>query len=314
MGDNTFLSRAAAVLAALASAVALGQAPASAAVPLTARLSEQVVVVGRILSVAGQATPDTAVTLAWRRADAWQPLSTTYASSDGTYQLSVPTWWIGDREVRVTTTDASTGEPESDDLSYAVSPGYAVRGSATTFRRYADERYWDPCGVIRWKFNPAGGYAGSLATLRRAVAAVAAATGLRFSYRGTTRKIAFRDSARAAHTDLLISWASPRQVHLLAGSVVGDAMSSTGFDGYYADGEMALDRTAHLRHGFHASGAVDWGQVMLHELGHVVGLAHVSSRAEIMFPSTTRTTHRYGAGDLAGLRAVGASRPCAPPL
>lgn len=310
MNENRFWLRVSVVLAVLTSAIALGQAPASAVVPLSARLSQRLVSVGRAMVLAGSATPGSRVVLAWRRAGRWQRVRTVVAGIDGGYQVPVPTWWIGNRTVRVSTLDAQTGVSESAQLGYDVETSYLPRGSSTSFRRYVGENYWDPCRTITWKFTP-GGYAGSLRTVKAAIRKVSSATGLRFAYRGTTPRVAFRGGAPSAGVDLLISWATPRQVPSLAGSEVGSAISTTGYGGYYDDGEMALDRTAHLRHGFHTSGAVDWGQVMLHELGHVVGLRHVGSRSEIMYPDTTRRAHRYGAGDLAGLRAVGARRPCA---
>ncbi|GAB4004806.1 matrixin family metalloprotease [Nocardioides ultimimeridianus] len=310
MKKNTFLFRVLALLAVVSPWTALTPAPASAAVPLTARISQRVVLVGRGMSVTGQAAPGSRVSLAWRRGGTWQHLRTVVAGIDGGYRVAVPTWWIGDRTVRVSSTDPTTGVRASDRLMYDVNTTYLPQGSSTSFGRYVGENYWDPCGVVTWRFTP-GGYAGSLRTVKAAIRKVSSATGLRFAYRGTTHRVAFRDGAPSAGVDLLISWATPRQVPSLAGSEVGSALSTTGYGGYYDDGELALDRTAHLRHGFHSSGAVDWGQVMLHELGHVVGLRHVGSRSEIMYPDTTRRTHRYGAGDLAGLRAVGARRPCA---
>lgn len=52
----------------------------------------------------------------------------------------------------------------------------------------------------------------------------------------------------------------------------------------------------------------DWARyenTVLHEIGHLVGLAHVDARAEAMFGqwNTGRTT--YGRGDRAGIAAVG---------
>jgi len=53
-------------------------------------------------------------------------------------------------------------------------------------------------------------------------------------------------------------------------------------------------------------GPGDYGTVLAHELGHVVGLSHINDAAEIMNPAlqSTKTAH-YGPGDLAGLRIVG---------
>ncbi|WP_422677956.1 matrixin family metalloprotease [Blastococcus brunescens] len=43
---------------------------------------------------------------------------------------------------------------------------------------------------------------------------------------------------------------------------------------------------------------------MLHEIGHLVGLDHVSDRTQLMYPSAGHTLD-FASGDLAGLAALG---------
>lgn len=53
------------------------------------------------------------------------------------------------------------------------------------------------------------------------------------------------------------------------------------------------------------------GRVLLHELGHLVGLDHASDPEQLMAPSVpTRGTVSYRSGDRAGLAAVGADGGC----
>ena len=52
------------------------------------------------------------------------------------------------------------------------------------------------------------------------------------------------------------------------------------------------------------------GQVLMHELAHTVGLAHVKARAQIMFPKATRKLATWGAGDWHGLRKQGRRAGC----
>jgi predicted Zn-dependent protease len=67
---------------------------------------------------------------------------------------------------------------------------------------------------------------------------------------------------------------------------------------------------APLAMGFGAG--VSRGRVLMHELGHAVGLDHVDDRAMVMNTSVSRTSPlaSYGAGDLTGLRRVGAPAGC----
>lgn len=53
------------------------------------------------------------------------------------------------------------------------------------------------------------------------------------------------------------------------------------------------------------------GNVILHELGHATGLDHVSSQSELMNPVLTDSApNGHAAGDLAGLKKIGAQAGC----
>ena len=45
--------------------------------------------------------------------------------------------------------------------------------------------------------------------------------------------------------------------------------------------------------------------VVLHELGHVVGLDHVPDRSQLMYAEEQPTVRNYGDGDLRGLHQLG---------
>ena len=52
--------------------------------------------------------------------------------------------------------------------------------------------------------------------------------------------------------------------------------------------------------------------VLLHEIGHMLGLGHVDSRAEVMYEwaQPHDPKQEYAAGDREGLRLVGATMSC----
>jgi predicted Zn-dependent protease len=54
------------------------------------------------------------------------------------------------------------------------------------------------------------------------------------------------------------------------------------------------------------------GSVLLHELGHIMGLDHVRDPDQLMYSGRhpNMFLHDYGTGDLAGLRRLGVSAGC----
>jgi len=58
--------------------------------------------------------------------------------------------------------------------------------------------------------------------------------------------------------------------------------------------------------------ASDLTGVLMHELGHVVGLDHSTMTDQVMFPGTGGGRTTWGQGDLAGLQRVGRPAGCLP--
>ena len=76
---------------------------------------------------------------------------------------------------------------------------------------------------------------------------------------------------------------------------------------------MVLDSTAKLPGGFAGGGRQSTrGSLLLHELGHAIGLDHMTDKRQVMYPVILPQAAQYASGDLRGLAAVGAAQGCFP--
>lgn len=185
--------------------------------------------------------------------------------------------------------------------------GYRTMGSAR----------WDPCQDIDYRINPQRMWPGGASDVRDALKAVSQASGLKFTYRGRSSFIPYRNhgllGSFPGNADLVIAWSTPTQVPGLGGSTVGIGGSMIGsmstsqaerYDGgVVLDGVQRLGRTQAQTHRYRML-------LLLHELGHAIGLDHVNDRHQVMYPQILNIPARYAAGDLRGLAKLGAGGGC----
>lgn len=183
---------------------------------------------------------------------------------------------------------------------------------------------WNPCQPVPWQFNPAGAPEGGLAAVQAAMSTLADRTGLALRYDGPTStnpSLTYLQQSWGSFRPLLVGWSSATESDLLVGaptSRVGTARilwtGSYDLQGrnhtQIASGVVAFNR-AHVAG---TTGAASWYTFALHELGHAVGLGHVTDDQQIMRGSIPSHLETYGAGDLEGLRAVGSGSGCLPSI
>lgn len=172
---------------------------------------------------------------------------------------------------------------------------------------------FSPCEPVRYLVNPQGAPSGWENQIEDAVAEVESRTGLVFEYLGTTDDRSFDDRLDAAGNPepVLIGWADAAEVGDLADDVAGlggPTMVGRGRLRAYVTGIVVLDREVTDELQDAPQGARSMRGLLLHELGHLVGLAHVDDPGELMYPRGTLRSE-YGPGDLAGLARIGAV-PC----
>lgn len=173
----------------------------------------------------------------------------------------------------------------------------------------------DPCIPIRWTISTHRMPIGADEIVREAVAEVAARTGLVWeggTYTGTPASFE-RDPLVNNGTwqwaPVEIGWSTAAESPDLSGNTagVGGPMVSNGSYGkaeYLRSGTVLLDLDQFPQDLSTASDRAIAKAMVMHELGHVVGLDHVSDASELMFPAATSTLD-WGPGDLAGLAAAG---------
>lgn len=178
----------------------------------------------------------------------------------------------------------------------------------------------DPCRPLRWVLATADMPHFAQAEVEAAVAEISARSGIQFEYLGTTdelpdfdRPLFQEERYGGDYAPLIIGWSDAARTPDLEGTVsgVGGATVLPGAYGtqrYLRSGVIVLD-VDDLRGYFASSaGALQVRAIIMHELGHVLGLAHVSDSSQLMY-ELNHTQLTWGQGDLAGL-AIAGQGPC----
>jgi hypothetical protein len=187
---------------------------------------------------------------------------------------------------------------------------------------------WDPCLPIHYEVNLQDAPDYALADVRGAIERISEASGFRFAFDGLTSRSVDDQIGRAFQTGstprwlpVLIAWVPHEHFNYLIDTSRAAAfgMPRTG-DGAefstYESGVVAIDAGGDLSPGF------TWrfgdGVVLMHELGHVLGLAHVGAGDEVMWspqvagadPRPDPGVTAFGPGDLHGLEILGRHGAC----
>lgn len=174
---------------------------------------------------------------------------------------------------------------------------------------------YDPCRTIHYVLRVGQGPLNGANLVREGIARLSAATGFTFVFDGLSDEVPQWATLRDPDRPVFIGWADRTETDIWEhqADAAGVGGSETVLNGrgqeVFATGFVVMKPDNRLPPTFGAGET--GGTVLLHELGHVVGLDHVSDDREVMHGGITHFTGEgYGPGDLRGLWELGASRGC----
>jgi hypothetical protein len=217
----------------------------------------------------------------------------------------------------------------------SVAPGPAVTGPHAGYQlsteRMPDGRTlvlrWNPCQAITYKVNLSAlaqpQREAVLGEDRTALGRLASVSGLRFAYRGATTEIPNSTSLDRQSAQIVVAVTTTGRTDF----PIGHGTLGYGGRSWYWWWQQSGNRVTYgaaitrgfvvldvaglrgLRAGF--GRGLDRGNLLLHELGHAVGLDHAGSRASLMYPELSPgSPDGYAAGDRAGLSRIGRRVGC----
>jgi len=201
-------------------------------------------------------------------------------------------------ETRPEAVPAPAVETVPDALPVVLLP--STKYSFLTVARNGAPARWNPCSTLTWRIDFSGVPKGfsKKAFKRTAIESmrqIRKATGLQI------RLI----TDRRATPSILVRFA--RTKDMPGDDVLGYASVSVGGVGdEIVLADIVLDATAPLRDDVSWLG---WKTVVLHEMGHAVGLNHAEDSSQVMF-AYVNGAQTFLSGDLAALRMVGATNGC----
>lgn len=178
----------------------------------------------------------------------------------------------------------------------------------------------DPCRPIEWVLATADLPAFAQPEVEAAIADISSRTGLQFTFAGTTdevpnfeRPLFQEERYGPGYAPVIVGWSDAARTPELAGTVSGVGGSTAlpgayGNQRYLRSGVVILDIDDLKRSLASSNGALQVRAIIMHELAHVLGLAHVDDPSQLMF-GTHDQQAGWGDGDLAGLAIAGAG-PC----
>jgi len=184
---------------------------------------------------------------------------------------------------------------------------------------------WSPCRPIHYVVRAADETVDGLGLLQSALAEISRDTGIRFVYDGTTeeapsaaRRLVQPERYGDRWAPVLIAWVGQRENPEMTSQILGmtrpDPVTLPGdpttSPRVFVSGQVLMNSDL-IGRVQRQLGAKATRTVFLHELGHLIGLAHVGARSAVMYPSYQPRVVTFTAAEMGALHSLG-SGPCRP--
>jgi hypothetical protein len=246
---------------------------------------------------------------------AWQAVATRTLNAQHIASVGISTTSLGQLKVRALapSTQAHLAGTSGAAAVSVVTAGPGDPRDYKILRTWnGHPQRWNPCQVVTYRTDLRYAPPGAAADLKEAIRRLTLATGITFRDVGATTWQPRADFRGWPGTSaVVISWTphNPEAPSSSWGpdSGMGDPWAFNG-GRWFTRGWVAYSARMTGEAGF---GQYGRGSLLLHELGHLVGLDHASGSTEMMHSGGwTSPASLYGAGDIRGLQLLGRSAGC----
>lgn len=239
---------------------------------------------------------------------AWQVIGSVPVDAEGTFRLP-----LGKRAERGVWSFRLTHAAEG-----ALVAGVVETSTRVTTRGTGRQGAWQPVagtkrkparwGTCRigWRLDTRYMPVTGRADLEEAMRRITQVSGIRFRHLGKIRADLRRAHTQAGRDRMLVAWRPPRLTRgIIPANMIAGVGGTARRGNRHISGFLLMNSNFAQRADPGFGDGFPLGLVLMHELGHVVGLDHATDDEQVMSSGAALPAAVWGAADIAGLKKLG---------